>query len=606
MEPNETREEILEMEEYIETYELSEPATPVKRKKRLSAGGIVLIVLGVFLAVCVALFLGARAMVNGCLGDLGREDISFSEMEYVRPDENAIIAKLDGIIDSIESNTGTISEQLDSLQNFNSDYYDIYTMYVLALIKHSQDMTDEYFTEEVDFFGEFLPLYSQKTEELFVACAQSQYVDSFEEQYFGIGALEDYKDGTTMTDKSVELSQLTSEIVNEYLIEFADPTVEFHGEEVSLYELLANTDISYEDYYYALESYYSKYNEKFGEMYVTLVRSNMRIAQEMGYDSYEEYMYETYYRDYTPEEADEFLNDIKEYIVPLFKQLNADGWYESSYASFTVTEEDVMNAVRTAAVEMGDPISSVFDYMERNGLYDISMSDVKEQNSYTTYIYNYDAPFIFINPSGTDSDIMTLAHEFGHFTESYINYGYESGLDCDESASQAMEYLMLSYLDSTLTKAQMNQLYEKKLLDSVEVLITQSYYSEFESRVYSLNYADVNLENINAIAGELAQEYGLTIIEPWENYYSQSWFEVPHLFQSPFYVISYCTSCDAALQIFDTAEEDPEKGVEVYLDLIDWDWNMTFVENLQRAGLDSPFEDGSIQDRANIIEEYFY
>ena len=609
MEPFETREETLETTRSTEFYDTAEPVVNKKRKKRMSTGMVILITILCSLAFCAALFFAAKLAVNsasGCLGDLTREDILFSEMEYVRPDEDAIIGKLDDIITCIEGGTASIDEQLTSLQDFNADYYDIYTMYSLATIKHSQDMTDEFFAEEIDFFGKFLPLYSQKTEDILVACAQSPYADTFEAKFFGVGTLEEYKDGGLMTDECVELSQLNADTVNKYLIEYAEPTVEYNGKEIPLYDLLADESLPQTDYYPILQSFYDKYNKIFGEMYVTIVRSNIRIAEELGYDSYIDYIYESYYRDYTPEDAEEYMNDIKEHMVPLFKKLNEDGWYENRYSSFAVTEEQIMNTLRTATTEMGSQFSSIFDYMERNELFDLTISDVKEQISYTTYIYNYDAPYIFINSTGTDSDILTFTHEFGHFAEKYINYGYESGLDCNETASQGIEYLMLSYLDSTLTKGQVNQLYTKKLLETIDVFTYQGYYNEFETRVYSLPYEEVTVENINAIAADCAEEFGLTIAEPWENYYAKSWIEIPHLFQSPFYVISYCTGCDVAIQLYELAEEDIENGVNTYYDLIDWDWNLTFIENVERAGLESPFDDGRIEDCVEVIENYFY
>lgn len=589
---------------FIEVNELNN--TSVKRRKRIPTGLLVLIIAICSIAFCAILFFAAEYAASGCIGNAVRDDVKFSEMEYIRPDRDDIIGKLDDIVDCVENNSVNISEKLAALQDINSDYYDIYTMYALATIKHSLDMTDGFYTDELNFYAEFLPEYSQKIEAVFVACAQSEYIETFEEKFFGEGTLEAYKDGGAMSDICVELSQRASETVNQYLIEYVNPTIEYNGKEVSLYDVLADESVSYDEYYTVLQSFYEKYNEIFGEMYVTLVKCNMRIADELGYDSYIDYAYSSYYRDYTPEAAQIYMDDIKEYIVPLFQQLYNDGWYESQYYSFDVTEDEVLKSVRTAADEAGGQISSIFDYMERNELYDLTVSDVKEQSSYTTYIYNYDAPYIFINSTGTDSDILTMAHEFGHFVESYINYGYDSGLDNDETASQGMEYLILSYLDSTLTKGEVNRLCEKKLLDTVDVFIYQGYYNEFETNVYSLDYEDVTLENINAVAADCAEDFGLTALELWEGYYAKSWIDIPHLFQSPFYVISYCTGCDVALQIYELAEEDPDNGVGVYLDLIDWDWDMTFIENVERVGLESPFEDGRLEDCASMIREYFY
>lgn len=580
----------------------------MEKKPKTSIGKIIAI------AVIVGLILGLAYVyvtdmffksVGGCDGVM-RNTVPFSEMEYARPDSDGIIATMDDVIQLISENSESYDGQLKQMKAVNNDYYAIQTMYTLATIKNSQDVTDQFFADEVAFYADFIPVYRQKLEELFVACAQSVHKEEFEMDYFGENGLDDYMDGGIITDESVDLSQYTQSLSNDYLNEAADPTIMFKGEETSLSELLTDESLTQQDRLYILNAYYSKYNKLFGEMYVEIVKSNMLYAEELGYDSYADYVYESFQRDYTPEEAAEYMDDIKEYMVPLYVQLNQDGWYNSQYDSFTCSEDELIGDMQSITSAMGGKISKIFNYMQEYELLDATASSVKQQMSYTTYIQNYDAPFIFINPAGDSSDILTVMHEFGHFVEQYINYGYSSGLDSDETASQAMEYLTLSYLDSCLTPAEMNKIQRNKLLDTLDVFIYQGYYNEFETQVYSLDYEDVTLENINRIAEECAEEFGLSELEPFKGYYSVSWVEVPHLFESPFYIISYCVSCDVALQVYELAETDIEKGVDAYYNLVDWDWEMSFVENLERAGFESPFAEGRAERCGDIIRDYFY
>ena len=53
-------------------------------------------------------------------------------------------------------------------------------------------------------------------DDLFVACAQSEHADKFEEDYFGEGQLEPYRNGELITDAMVELMQQEAELLTEF------------------------------------------------------------------------------------------------------------------------------------------------------------------------------------------------------------------------------------------------------------------------------------------------------------------------------------------------------------------------------------------------------
>jgi oligoendopeptidase F len=592
-----------------EITEVRDPWEVQENKRRSPTGKIIVIIVVIALlaGLVYGIAAGLQKGIAGCSGLYQRNTVPFSEMEYARPSKNEVFGRIDDAVKSVTADEDSYGDQLELVRQYIESDYSIYTMYTLAMIRNSIDTTDEFYADEMSFYADFMPLYYQKEEELYVACAQSEYMDRFEDDCFSEGFLEVYKEGVTMTDESVELTQYTEELSNEYLMEAAVPTVEWQGETVSVYELLSDPNLTGEEYYALLRAYYDKYNPVFGEMYVDIVKSNMLLAEEYGYDSYIDYVYDYYARDYTPEDAERFMEGVKEYFVPLFLRLNNDGYYEDQYTGFARSDSELLGDLESVTGKMGGEIARIYNFMEKYGLYDFTATEVKEPMSYTTYLYDYDAPFIVVDPAGDDTDILTVIHEFGHFVDNYINYGYDSGLDCSETASQSMEYLALSYLDGTLNTSERELVYTKKLLDSVDVFIYQGYYNELETRVYSLDYNDVTLGNINRIAGECAAEFGLKDFEPWEGYYNESWVDVPHLYDSPFYVISYCTSCDAALQIYELSVNGTAKeAVDTYYDLVDWDWSMAFIDNLERVGLESPFASGRTEKTAELIEKYFY
>ncbi|MEI3100718.1 MAG: hypothetical protein V8T45_02485 [Oscillospiraceae bacterium] len=63
-------------------------------------------------------------------------------------------------------------------------------------------------------------------------------------------------------------------------------------------------------------------------------------AQLLGYDSYEQMEYAVVYeRDYSPQQAREYLDDIKEYMVPLYEQLMDSQAYSYIYWEYMPQEE---------------------------------------------------------------------------------------------------------------------------------------------------------------------------------------------------------------------------------------------------------------------------
>ena len=159
------------------------------------------------------------------------------------------------------------------------------------------------------------------------------------------------------------------------------------------------------------------------------MKTRLRIAQELGYESYMDYAYEYFGRDYTAEQASLFMQDVKNELVPLYKKVKQD---ELSYIFEEVPNMDekrVFEIVKKAAVDMSTKTGKIFSFMEKYELYDISASPNKAPGSFQTYLRAYDAPFILMNLEGNAYDVLIFAHEFGHFVDSYLNYDYTVSIE---------------------------------------------------------------------------------------------------------------------------------------------------------------------------------
>ena len=76
-----------------------------------------------------------------------------------------------------------------------------------------------------------------------------------------------------------------------------------------------------------------------------------------------------------------------------------------------------------------------------------------------------------------------------------------------------------------------------------------------------------------------------------------------HTFQSPLYYISYAVSAVPALEIWRVAREDFEVGKELYLSLYARDHDEDFLEVLEDLGFADPFDEETILDLADALEE---
>jgi hypothetical protein len=372
----------------------------------------------------------------------------------------------------------------------------------------------------------------------------------------------------------------------------SDPFVEIDGKTVHLNEI---TDkLSPEEHSALMRAYYEKYNPLVGEIYVNIVKTRLSIAEKLQ-KNYIEYSYEAKGRDYTPDDARKYLDSISEIIVPMIEKID---YYPTAFDQ-SLDPSASFYAVSNASNNMNGVIEEAFDYMFEMGLYDISYSPVKSGSSFTTYLYDYNTPYLFVTPTHTAHDFSTIAHEFGHFVDIYRNMSMDISIDAAEISSRAMEYL-IPYYTNALRGFSRDDLIDYSIYTSVNIYTIQGYISSFEDAVYSLSIDEITLEKLNSIAHDCAVKFGLSESEA-DNAYA--WINIPHIFEDPFYTISYIVSNDVALQILEAELSAPGKGgIEAFMRSIDRDKDLTFIEEITASGFKSPFTEDRVRKIASIIE----
>lgn len=504
-------------------------------------------------------------------GNGGRDNIvSFDEMEYKRPDIDALKAKAQDVEDLL-GNFFKVKDVIIELDKFVDLYNNFYTMMNLACVRYDMDTRDEFYFEEYSFCTEAAGDVEYLADELLLDCSNSSMCDYLDKHFFGGLLTEQYSvtDGTgyTPSDELAELERKEAELENDYS------------------ELYAKYSGAFDN------GKFKKPNEEIARIYIELIKLRHDIAEQRNMKSYEELAYLDNGRDYTAADLDGYIKAIKQYIVPLYKKADSKKMYDRSLVS-AMSPKTALSTVTGTVEGLNKDIDEALGYMLKYKLYDTGMSDNKYDQSYVLYLNDYDSPFLFCSPSGYSDTVLTIVHEFGHYVDGYLNYGLNDSIDTSEVFSQGMEYLLLCNMDDA------GQLTRYKMLDELELYAYQACLNEFEHRAYALDEKGLTVETLNSLYSELLEEYGLT-----DDYKGLDWISVTHLFTSPFYVISYCVSDSAAFELYNMELKKSGSGLEMYMRLLDESTSYDFLDLLEECGMSSAISADTVKEIAATLAD---
>lgn len=525
----------------------------------------------------LALCLTAALLLSGCglqayLEDMVQsygysQTVAYEDMVYTRPDMDELQTVLEN--SCAAAMTGESADAvLDTVYAFYDVYDRFYTNYALADIRYSGNLKDVYWEAEYNFCAENLPAVDAGLEELYYAIAKSPVLEELEETYFGDGFFDAYQGESVWDEEFLALLEQEAALQSRYYA-------------------LSDEALSAE--YYS-DAYFTDYGTQMAELFVELVALRQQIAAYVGYSSYPEFAYDFYfYRDYTPAQAEHYLQQISSTLYDLYYPLNQSDVWDSAYAY--CSEEETFAYVKKAAAAMGGTVGEAFDLLEQAGLYDISHGENKYASSFEVYLWSYYEPFVFMSPYLDQTDKLVFAHEFGHFANDYACGGSYVGTDVAEVHSQALEYLSLCYCEDT------DALARYKMADSLCVYMEQAAYALFEQQVYGLTGSALTAENVQALYEEIGKQFGF---DSWD-WDSRDYVTIPHFFTDPMYIISYVVSNDLAMQIYQLELEETGAGLSLYGQLLpsQESYLLTFAEDY---GLESPFAEGRLREVADIFE----
>lgn len=567
----------------------------IKSKKRLFISLILIVIFIIF-----ALYI--KNYTNDSKKDSVRGTIPFEKMEYKRPDIKSVCENINTYNDKLLT-CKNAKEQLNIFNNVDKIYQDFYSTLTIAKLRNNIDSSDEFYSKEYKY------LMSKSVD---VDMSYKNFQDTFVNSKFSKELKKEIgKDGFNylknigkLNSEEVEnLLKKEQDLVVKYEDLLSKSTVLVDGIEMDFEEAMSKPNLSYEEYVKIYSDYLKKYNPIFGNIFLELVQTRTEIATKLGFKNYTDYAYLNLNKDYSQEDARKFRNDVKEYIVPLYRKVTSQpsdssiyikAYKNRSFRKFDKVLEDI-----------SPKLKECFNYMKKYDLYDYSSGRNKSPGGYTTYITKYKAPFLFNTWDNSFLGVTSFAHEFGHFYNYYnsinLNSTIQPSIDICEVHSTSLEILFYKYFDEFFGK-QSEAIKKEHLSIVLNTIIDACLYDEFQEIIYKNPYMSLN--DINKLFFDLEEEYGVSN-KILKDKNAPFWVLVSHNFQVPFYYLSYGLASDVSLQIWELSQDDYRKAVDVYMNFLNQNTDAGFKDVVEKVNLQSPFESGNLEEISSALYNYF-
>jgi len=522
-------------------------------------------------------------------------------MTYQRPDIEGMQAQMDTLKSDVE-NGKPVQMLITDYRALQKQYSHADSMLSLAYLLYATDVTQSYYRDEYAYLQSALSELDADMQSVSYALFESSSeAEAMAKESFGEDYVDSILQSDSIGDASVqELSDQEEQLILQYDNLSSTFTLLDNGKRWTLGEIENDLSLSNDEYYRLYDAYCAELNLQAGAIFLQLVQIRSQIATKLGFANYSDYCYDSYGRDYTPSDARKLHDAVKQYIAPVYIYVN-DRNDSYDLADATFAEQDFLSQLSVAAADFSPLLNEPVQYMLRNNLYDFSYGKNKMDSNFTTYLSDYNAPFIFSTWTGESTDIATILHELGHFTSYYHNavvgYSATDNLDLAEVDSQALVLLMMQYFASFYGKYAQEAKTEV-LLDAMYSLVSGCMEDEFQQDVYE--NPNMTLDEMNALYQKLAKEYGLDDVY---GYTGTEWVLITHTFQSPLYYISYAVSIVPALELFELAQTDETAAKNAYFNILMRDPYARFMETIDQNGLSSIFSDVTIKQIAAIVDQ---
>ncbi|MDE1548243.1 M3 family oligoendopeptidase [Jeotgalibaca caeni] len=555
--------------------------------------------------------------------------MKFTEYEYKRPDFSSYKLAAQQAIEKLKMAKDD-DEAIAAVTVMKNLMVETEKQSQIAYVRHSINTNDSFYEGENDYWNEYGPLYEELYNEYYHALLGSPFRVELElvltKQYFKMA---EYR-LKTFSPEAISLLQQENELGSKYDKLIASAKIEFDGKVLNLSQLgpyQQSTDRSVRKA--ASEAYFRFFQEKEAEIdtiYDQLVKVRDQIAKTLGFKDFVELGYLRMERyDYNREMVQTFRKQVLEEVVPVTnklyerqaKRINVEKlhYYDLNldFLDGNATPKGdpayIMEMGKKMYHELSPETAHFIDYMYDHELLDLETKEGKASGGYCTFIPEYDSPFIFANFNGTSGDIDVLTHEAGHafqvFQSRWIPQP-EIVFPTSESAeihSMSMEFFTYPWME-LFFKEETEKYKFTHLSGALQFLPYGVLVDHYQHEVYENPW--MTPAERKATWRKLEKMYNPHKDFSENEFLDQGtlWFRQGHIFTTPFYYIDYALAQVCAFQFWKRAIHDQDmEAWQDYIAICEVGGTKSFLELVDIANLKSPFEEGSLTEIVQAIDE---
>lgn len=260
-----------------------------------------------------------------------------------------------------------------------------------------------------------------------------------------------------------------------------------------------------------------------------------------------------------------------------------------SFWTWDDARELVLSAYREFHPEAGDIVQQFFD---KNWIHAPVMKG-KNGGAYSAGTVPSAHPYIFLNYTGTNRDVQTLAHELGHGVHQYLSrrngpLEMHTPLTVAETASVFGEILTFTKLMERVSNPEERlSLLMGKIDDMLSTVFRQIAFNRFEDAIHTARRAEgeLSVDRLNEIWLETQTAQFGDAVNIQEGYRFW-WSYISHFMHVPGYVYAYAFGELLVLALYEIYKQDPTGFPDKYMEMLSAGGSKTPAELLAPFGID--------------------
>jgi oligoendopeptidase F len=363
------------------------------------------------------------------------------------------------------------------------------------------------------------------------------------------------------------------------------------------------------------------------ELFDLLLVLRHKMALNAGFENFRDYMFQALGRfDYTPQDCYNFHEAIEKEVVPVLREqaekrrealkldalkpwdMDVDITGKLALKPFE-DGTDLVNKSIECFNRISPYLGERLEIMKANGLFDVESRKGKAPGGYNYPLAETGAPFIFMNSANTFRDLTTMVHEGGHAVHTFLTADLELNdfkhcpSEVAELASMSMELISMDHWDVYFdNEEELKRAKRDQLIDVLKTLPWVAVVDQFQHWLYT-NPDHTDAQRTEAWV-QIYERFGAGFVD-WSGHQEAEanlWQKQLHIFEVPFYYIEYGMAQLGAIAVWKNYKENPDKGLQQYIEALKLGYTKTIKEIYETAGIQFDFSAGYVKELAAFVK----